>query len=58
METESRLAVARGWVEREMESDSLMGTEFPSGVMKMSRTKQRQCLHNIVNILNALNFTL
>ena len=39
METESRLAVARGWVEREMESDSLMGAEFPSGVMKMSRTK-------------------
>lgn len=39
METESRLVVARGWIEKEMESESLMGMEFPSGVMKMSRTK-------------------
>ena len=43
METESRLAVARGWVEGEMESDSLMGAEFPSGVMKMSRMFAQHC---------------
>lgn len=35
LETESRLVAARGWqAERVMGSDCLMGTGFPSGVMK------------------------
>ena len=51
METESRIVVASGWLEKETGSCHLMGMEFPfSKVKKFWRWMVR--VHNMVNVLN------
>ena len=48
IETESRLRITRGWVEREMRSDYLICTGCCTEVMKILKPD------NIVNILNTI----
>ena len=54
IETENRLEVSMGWQQRKMRSYCLKIIEFLSKVMKIHGNREWRWLHNIVNMVTAI----